>query len=256
HLCHLLSDTNFFHSTRGYLRSLHLYHLRMMDGESLSPVLSACLNLTDLKIVGFVSGRGLNPLEQLGLLTRNCRLIENLFIEIYNSAGRITDSSLLEFGDNFPNLISLSLLCFRLNDAIAQKLIKGFRHLKHINLSRSPVISGCFLRGLGLCCKDSPLETLLLCNCNSLKEREVLLFLNSLLDGDFKSIRLIDVSNNQGLVSDSDDEGSSSSGPRCRIKTELKEQNTSILIRIALLLILRKLTQNLKSQNLISCATN
>ncbi|XP_010430316.1 PREDICTED: F-box protein At4g02760-like isoform X1 [Camelina sativa] len=209
----------------GYLRSLHLYHLRMMDGESLSPVLSACLNLTDLKIVGFVSGRGLNPLEQLGLLTRNCRLIENLFIEIYNSAGRITDSSLLEFGDNFPNLISLSLLCFRLNDAIAQKLIKGFRHLKHINLSRSPVISGCFLRGLGLCCKDSPLETLILCNCNSLKEREVLLFLNSLLDGDFKSIRLIDVSNNQGLVSD--DEGSSSSGPRFPIE-ELKKQRPDV----------------------------
>lgn len=40
------------------------------------------------------------------------------------SIGLITDSSLLEFVDNCPNLISLSLLCFMLKGAILQKLIK------------------------------------------------------------------------------------------------------------------------------------
>ncbi|XP_023636930.1 F-box protein At4g02760 isoform X2 [Capsella rubella] len=198
----------------GHLRSLHLYYLRSMDVESLSTVLSACLNLTDLKIVGFV------PLEQLELLTRNCRLIKHLFIEIYSSA----DSSLLKFVDNCANLISLSLLCFLLNDTIAQKLVRGFRQLKYINLSRSLEISGCFLRGLGLSCKDSPLETLILRNCYNLEEREVLLFLNSLLAGDFKSIRLIDVSNRQGLVCDGD---SRTSEPRFPIE-ELKKQRPNV----------------------------
>ncbi|CAL9233225.1 unnamed protein product [Arabidopsis halleri] len=203
----------------GLLRSLHLYYLRMMDHESLSPVLSACLNLTDLKIVGL----RFNPLEQLGSLTRNCRF---LFIEIYGAAGPITDSSLLEFVDKCPNLISLSLQCFLLNDAMLQKLIKGFRQLKYINLSRSPEISGCFFRGLGLCCKDSPLETLILRNCYTLKEREVLLFLNSLLAGDFKSIRLIDVSNAHGLVCDG---GNRTFEPRFPIE-ELKKQRSDVTL--------------------------
>jgi len=40
------------------------------------------------------------------------------------SIGLITDSSLLEFAANCPNLSSISLLGFLLNDAILQKLIK------------------------------------------------------------------------------------------------------------------------------------
>jgi F-box/leucine-rich repeat protein 2/20 len=196
----------------------------MIDCGSLSPVLSACLNLTDLKIVGLISGSRDNPLEQLGLLTRNCRLIEHLFIEIYGAAGLITDSSLLEFAANCPNLSSISLLGFLLNDAILQKLIKGFRRLKHINLSSSPEISGCFFRGLELCGKDSPLETLILRDCYILKESEVLLFLNSLLAGDFKYIRLIDVSNVDGLVCDG---GNRTFEPRFPIE-ELKKQRSNV----------------------------
>ncbi|KAL1225104.1 F-box protein [Cardamine amara subsp. amara] len=202
----------------GLLRSLHLYCLSMMDSKSLSPVLSACLNLTDLKIVGFVSGDRLNPVEQLVSLTRSCRLLENLFIESYIAA----NSSLLEVVDNCPNLISLTLLRFRLNDSIAQKLIKGFRRLKYINLSSSPEINGSFLRGLGLICKDSPLETLILRNCYTLKEREVLQFLNSLLARDFKSIKLIDVSSAYGLVSDG---GKRTFEPRFPIEELTKERS-------------------------------
>ncbi|AEE82225.2 F-box-like domain superfamily [Arabidopsis suecica] len=220
-----LTPLTFNHGfTGGHLRSLHLYHLRMIDCGSLSPVLSACLNLTDLKIVGLISGSRDNPLEQLGLLTRNCRLIEHLFIEIYGAAGLITDSSLLEFAANCPNLSSISLLGFLLNDAILQKLIKGFRRLKHINLSSSPEISGCFFRGLELCGKDSPLETLILRDCYILKESEVLLFLNSLLAGDFKYIRLIDVSNVDGLVCDG---GNRTFEPRFPIE-ELKKQRSNV----------------------------
>ncbi|XP_019084360.1 PREDICTED: F-box protein At4g02760-like [Camelina sativa] len=49
-------------------------------------------------------------------------------------------------------------------------------------------------------CIDSLLETLILRDCNSLEERDVCLFLNSLLIGNFRFIRHIDVSNEAGLI--------------------------------------------------------
>ncbi|XP_024010071.1 F-box protein At4g02760 isoform X2 [Eutrema salsugineum] len=188
----------------GLLRSLHLYNLILMDRKSICDVLAACSNLTDLKIVGFVSRDILNPLEQLASVTRNCRLMEHLFLENYyrSTADLTTDSNLVEFVDDCPNLTSLTLQHFALNDARARVIINGFRQLKYINLSGLHGISGCFLRNLGHNCGDSPLETLLLRNCYTLEEREVLLFLNSLLAGDFKSIRHVDVSSNYGLLSD------------------------------------------------------
>ncbi|KAF3549065.1 hypothetical protein DY000_02003263, partial [Brassica cretica] len=75
------------------------------------------------------------------------------------------------------------------------------RTLKYLNLSRSPTISGRFLRVLGDSCKESPLKTLIMRNCLKLQEKEVVELCNSLLKGNLKSIRHIDISNNRGLAS-------------------------------------------------------
>ncbi|KAG2330827.1 hypothetical protein Bca52824_002007 [Brassica carinata] len=208
----------------GLLRSLHLYNLILVPGKSLCAVLSVCPNLTDLKITGFVSGDKVNPVEHLALITRNCRLIEHLFLENCRVADPATSSTVLEFVDNCPNLSSVTLLQFGVTDAIARTIIMGFHQLKYINLSGTYGISGCFLRDLGVSGRDSPLQTLLLGDCYHLKEREVLLFLNSILAGDFKSILYIDISSQHGLVSDG---GIATFEPKFPIE-ELKKQKPSL----------------------------
>ncbi|KAL0846228.1 hypothetical protein Bca101_019474 [Brassica carinata] len=239
----------------GLLRSLHLYNLILVPGKSLCAVLSVCPNLTDLKVTGFVSGDKVNPVEHLVLITRNCRLIEHLFLENCRVADPATSSTVLEFVDNCPNLSSVTLLQFGVTDAIARtiimvltslallvfssviwytthvydslkpnKLLQGFHQLKYINLSGTYGISGCFLRDLGVSGRESPLQTLLLRDCYHLKEREVLLFLNSILAGDFKSILYIDISSQHGLVSDG---GIATFEPKFPIE-ELKKQKPSL----------------------------
>ncbi|KAL0746337.1 hypothetical protein Bca101_028339 [Brassica carinata] len=209
----------------GLLRSLHLYNLTLTPGKSLCAVLSVCPNLTDLKVIGFISGTDkVHSVEHLAPITKNCRLIEHLFLENCGAAGPPSSSSVVEFVDNCPNLSSLTLFQFGVNDAMTRTIIMGFRQLKYINLSGTYGISGSFLRDLGLSCKDSPLETLLLRDCYYLKEREVLLFLNSVLAGDFKSIRYIDISSKHGLVSDG---GIATLEPKFPIE-ELKKQKPGV----------------------------
>ncbi|KAF8116488.1 hypothetical protein N665_0017s0045 [Sinapis alba] len=208
----------------GLLRSLHLYNLILMPGKSLCAVLSLCPNLTDLKIIGFISGDKVNSVEHLAPITKNCRLIEHLFLENCGAAGPASSSSVVEFVDNCPNLSSLTLLQFGVNDAMTRTIIMGFHQLKYINLSGTYEINGSFLRDLGLSCRDSPLETLLLRDCYYLKEREVLLFLSSLLAGDFKSILYIDISSKHGLVSDG---GIATFEPKFPIE-ELKKQKPGL----------------------------
>lgn len=208
----------------GLLRSLHLYNLVLMPGKTLSAALSVCANLTDLKVIGFVSGDKVNPVEHLAPITRNCHLIEHLFLKNCGAADPATCSTVVEFVNNCPNLSSLTLLQFGVIDAMARTIIMGFRQLKYINLSGTFGISGFFLRDLGVSCRDSPLQTLLLCDCYHLKEREVLLFLNSLLAGDFKSIRYIDISSKHGLVSD---DGIASFEPKFPIE-ELEKQKPGL----------------------------
>nr|VDC58255.1 unnamed protein product [Brassica rapa] len=209
----------------GLLRSLHLYNLTLTPGKSLCAVLSLCPNLTDLKVIGFISGTDkVNSVEHLAPITTNCRLIEHLFLENCGAAGPPSSSSVVEFVDNCPNLSSLTLFQFGVNDAMTRTIIMGFRQLKYINLSGTYGISGSFLRFMSFCCKDSPLETLSLRDCYYLKEREVLLFLNSILAGDFKSIRYIDISSKHGLVSDA---GIATFEPKFPIE-ELKKQKPGV----------------------------
>ncbi|CAD5326943.1 unnamed protein product [Arabidopsis thaliana] len=126
----------------------------------------------------------------LELLARNCCLIEHLFLDNC-SQGVITYPTIEFFVTNCLKITSLTLLNFRLNDAMAQILVTGFRILKYINLSNTAGITGSFLRDLGHRPNDSPLETLILRDCFSLQEREVVDFLNSLIAGNVRSIRYI-----------------------------------------------------------------
>ncbi|XP_010451466.1 PREDICTED: F-box protein At4g02760-like [Camelina sativa] len=175
------------------VESLHIYNRNWLDEESLCGALSVCSNLTDLKIVRLVQSLD----SVLRRLTRNC---QHLFLEKelgYVKPYRIRG---LSFERNCPNMTSLSLIGFDLSDRNAYHLIKGLRKLKYLNLSRTKRIKGRFFRDVSHDCKDSLLETLILQDCDSLEERDVCLFLNSLLIGNFRFIRHIDVSNTYGLI--------------------------------------------------------
>ncbi|EFH38411.1 predicted protein [Arabidopsis lyrata subsp. lyrata] len=103
---------------------------------------------------------------------------------------------------------------------MARIIFKGFHKLKYINLSNTVGFDGSFLRVLGHRCNDSPLETLILRNCFSLQESEVLKFLNSLIAGNFISIQYIDVSSNKGLACDGERRTSKPNFPLEKLKEE------------------------------------
>lgn len=162
-------------------------------------------------------------------LSKKCRLIEHLCLVSYHPLGNIdasTASHLIELVTKSPNLTSLTLLCFQLTNEIVRSLVESSRKLKYLNLSRSPKIDGRFLRDLGNSCKESPLETLIMRNCVKLEEKEVLELCNSLLKGNFKFIRHIDVSSNNGLVSD---DGRRSYKPKFPVE-KLKEERPDVTL--------------------------
>ncbi|CAL9233229.1 unnamed protein product [Arabidopsis halleri] len=206
------------------LRSLRLYNLRPMKYRSLCDALSVCPNITDLRIVGLY-----NLTEELfNSLTKKCRLIENLFLETYGYPRTLetkTGSSLVEFVTNCPNLTSLTLIRFGLTDDWARNLAESCRKVKYLNLSRSPTIKGRFLREVGPSCKESLLKTLIMRNCPKLQEKEMLEFCNSLLTGNFKFIRHIDVSSNRGLASS--DRGKRCNKPNFPLE-RLKEERSDV----------------------------
>ncbi|KAF8046369.1 hypothetical protein N665_3773s0001 [Sinapis alba] len=234
-LSELFYDPDFFGSG---LKSLRLYNIWTNMRFSLSVctsfnMFSVCSNLTDLRIVGLT----LPPMDLFKILAEKCRLIEHLCIENYHLPSKasplircnidiVKGSHLIEFVTNSPNLTSLRLIHFPLNDEVAHILAQSSCTLKYLNLSRSPTISGRFLRDLGNSCKESPLKTLIMRNCLKLQEKEVLEFCNSLIKGNFKSIRYIDVSNNRGLVSD---DGKRSYKPKFPLE-KLKEERLDVTL--------------------------
>ncbi|CAE6139657.1 unnamed protein product [Arabidopsis arenosa] len=139
----------------------------------------------------------------LDCLTRKC---QHLFLEKQLLEKQIGPASSISicgssFERNCPNITSLSLIGFGLSDKKVYLLIKGLRKLKYLNLSRNSIIKGRFLRDVNHDCKDSLLETLILRDCNSIEERNVCQFLDSLLlVGHLRFIRHIDVSNEAGLI--------------------------------------------------------
>ncbi|CAN6809062.1 unnamed protein product [Brassica oleracea] len=229
--CVKLEEVNVFELLHQVLldRSLHsltlilrLYNVGPMHYSS---VLSVCSNLTDLRIVGSNSPH----MNLFMTLSKKCRLIEHLCLVSHHPLGDIdasTASHLIELVTKSPNLTSLTLLCFQLTNEIVRSLVESCRKLKYLNLSRSPKIDGCFLRDLGNSCKESPLETLIMRNCVKLEEKEVLELCNSLLKGNFKFIRHIDVSSNNGLVSD---DGRRSYKPKFPVE-KLKEERPDVTL--------------------------
>ncbi|CAN6980714.1 unnamed protein product [Brassica oleracea var. botrytis] len=258
-----LSSLSYNHGFLGSrLTSLRLYNVGPMHYNSLSSVLSVCSNLTDLRIVGSNSPY----MNLFMTLSKKCRLIEHLCLVSHHPLGNIdasTASHLIELVTKSPNLTSLTLLCFQLTNEIVRSLVESCRKLKYLNLSRSPKIDGFLIiiishstknivagRDLGNSCKESPLETLIMRNCVKLEEvnvfellhqvlldrslhsltlmfqKEVLELCNSLLKGNFKFIRHIDVSSNNGLVSD---DGRRSYKPKFPVE-KLKEERPDVTL--------------------------
>ncbi|XP_048232636.1 F-box protein SKIP17 isoform X1 [Ricinus communis] len=184
------------------LKRLHLYNIERMDNTSLYGALSACPSLLDLEIVGL----HVELRQTLVSVSMNCPLIERLFFES-SKTGRdesLKSPTCVDLVTNCPNLTSLALRGFKLHDCKVRILVKGFRKLKYVDFSTSYSITGHFLRNLGGSSGGNLLEVLILRDCMHLKEVEVARLLTAVLTGDFKSLRHLDVSNREGLASESD----------------------------------------------------
>ncbi|XP_018464030.2 F-box protein At4g02760 isoform X2 [Raphanus sativus] len=178
------------------LESLHIYNHGWLDNTSLCRALSVCSNLTDLKIVGL----DVNSLRKvLEVLPKKC---QHLFVEKGIGSGR----SMWSLGSFFlsyrPDLTSLSLIGFELDDGEVHIIIRGLPKLKYLNLSRTSVMKGGFLRHVSDRRRGSLLETIILRECRSLDETRVCKFLDSLIMSrrHLRFIRHIDVSNYNGLM--------------------------------------------------------
>lgn len=184
------------------LRRLHLYNIERMDSSSLCGALSACPSLLDLEIVGL----HVELRQTLISVSANCHLIERLFFES-SKTGRddsLKSQTCIDLVNNCPNLTSLALRGFKLHDYKVRILVKGFRKLKYVDFSTSYSISGTFLRNLGSNIGGNLVEVLILRDCMHLKEVEVARLLTAIISGDFKFLKHLDISNREGLASESD----------------------------------------------------
>lgn len=184
------------------LRKLHLYNIERMDNTSLCCALSACPSLLDLEIVGI----HVELRQTLMSVSANCHLIERLFFES-SRTGRddsLKTQTCSELVNNCPHLTSLSLRGFKLHDCKVRILVKGFRKLQYVDFSSSYSITGSFLRNLGGCNGGNFLEVLILRDCMHLKEIEVARLLIAVLEGEFKLLKHLDISNREGLACEAD----------------------------------------------------
>lgn len=184
------------------LKRLHLYNIERMDNTALCAALSACPSLLDLEIVGL----HVELRQTLMSVSTNCHLIERLFFES-SKTGRddsLKSPTCVDLVNNCPHLTSLALRGFKLHDYKVRILVKGFHKLKYVDFSTSYSITGTFLRNLGSSTGGNLLEVLLLRDCMHLKEVEVAKFLSAIIAGDFRLLRLLDISNREGLASEGD----------------------------------------------------
>lgn len=185
------------------LRRLHLNNIERVDNTALSEALSVCPSLLDLEVVGL----HVDLRQTLESVSKYCHMIERLFFES-SKTGR--DDSLklsptcTDLVQNCPDLNSLTLRGFKLQDFKALALVKGFRKLKHLDFSASYSISGAFLRKLGGGAGGNLLEVLILRDCMHLRKTEVERFISAVIAGEFKFLRHLDVSNREGLASEED----------------------------------------------------
>lgn len=179
------------------LKTLHLYNIDEMDNKALCKALSFCPSLADLEVVGLhVQLRSL-----LNCLSSHCHHLERLCCQS-SKTGRteaLKSRTCVQLVKGCPNLSSLALRGFKLNDQKVNVLLKGFRYLKLVDFSTSPV-TGTFLRTLTDGGNEPPLEILILRDSARLKEVEVEKFLFALSAGECKCLRYLDISNKDGLA--------------------------------------------------------
>ncbi|XP_061973087.1 F-box protein SKIP17-like isoform X2 [Populus nigra] len=147
--------------------------------------------------------------QTLVSVSLNCPLIERLFFES-SKTGRddsLKSSTCVDLVNNCPNLTSLALRGFKLYDYKLRILVKGFCKLKYVDFSTSYSITGSFLRNLGGDMGGSLLEVLIFRDCMHLKELEVARLFASVLAGDFRFLRYLDISNREGLAAAGDSYG-------------------------------------------------
>ncbi|KAL1225110.1 F-box protein [Cardamine amara subsp. amara] len=186
----------------GVLRSLHLYNLKSTGTKSLCDMLLACPNLTDLKIFNLKH----ILVEVLKTLTKNSHsILDRLFLHniVRFTTSGVSCSTAEAFVSSCPNITSLNIEGFHLNDDAARILAEGFPKLNYMNLSTTPKLTGRVLRDMINSSRDtSPLKTLILRDCPLLdRQNDVGQFLVSLIKGDFKFIGHIDVSREHGYGS-------------------------------------------------------
>ncbi|XP_077213642.1 F-box protein At4g02760-like isoform X1 [Tasmannia lanceolata] len=184
------------------LRRLHLYNIDRMDNVALCTALSACPSLLDLEVVGL----HVELRQTLGSVSTNCHFIERLSFES-SKTGRddsLKSPTCIDLVNGCPNLTSLALRGFKLQDHKVRVLVKGLRKLKFVDFSTSYSITGSFLRILGSGTNGQLLEVLILRDCMHLQEVEVARFLSAVLAGDCKLLRYLDISNREGLASEKD----------------------------------------------------
>ncbi|WZZ41515.1 hypothetical protein YC2023_037774 [Brassica napus] len=123
----IVSNVHIIHRVWNCLRSVHLYNLKSTYEAGLAKIL-ACSNITDLKIVGqFLSNEIFSSFT-----AKSCRRVEHLFLEArgiqclftqallyFATVGSIIVSGLLDLVTTIPNLTSLTLIGFGLDDATA-----------------------------------------------------------------------------------------------------------------------------------------
>lgn len=179
------------------LKTLHLYNIDEMDSRALCKAISFCPSLADLEVVGLhIQLRSL-----LNCLSSHCHHLERLCCQS-SKTGRteaLKTRTCVQLVKGCPNLSSLALRGFKLNDQKVNVLLKGFHYLKLVDFSTAPV-TGTFLRSLAESGNEPPLEVLILRDSTRLKEAEVEKFLFALSAGECKCLRHLDISNKDGLA--------------------------------------------------------
>ncbi|KAL0787044.1 hypothetical protein Bca101_003290 [Brassica carinata] len=203
------------------LRSLKLGHVTRRHGPAPAPI---WFNGPFLSSLSYNHGFLWSRLRSLRLYNIRWMTCSSSF-EVFSFCSNLTDLRIVG-----SRGIIFSSSQFSIYESI-------YDPVKKMSSDRAPVLSepspprfsqACLMcnRDLGNSCKESPLETLIMRNCVKLEEKEVLELCNTLLKGNFKFIRHIDVSSNNGLVSD---DGRRSYKPKFPVE-KLKEERPDVTL--------------------------
>lgn len=186
------------------LTKLHLFNLEKMDSDYLCRALAACPCLQDLEVVGLRRMSLRSLMECLGThcpkLTRLCCQPGKPDWSQYPEESLKTKSC-SQLIKGCPELSHLALRGYGVADRRANMLLKGLLNLTVVDFCGALKLTGVFLRGIvGPGDQPSPLKTILLRDCQRLKEAEVERFLFMLISGECKNLRHLDISNKGGLA--------------------------------------------------------